>query len=507
MQVSAEELRRAYTDWTRTSAKLTEEARRYLPGGDTRSSAYYPPYPAFMSRGEGCRLWDVDGHEYVDFMNNFTSLIHGHAHPPTVAAVTEQIARGSAYAAPSESQLALARLLCERVPSIDELRFCSSGTEATAMCIRAARACTGKQKVMKVEGGYHGSHELGEMSLVPLPGKAGPPEDPVTLAPDRSINGSEILDIITIPFNDADAARARLEEHGNEVAALIVEPMLGGMGMVPPQPGYLAELRRFTEECEVLLVFDEVITLRLSTGGLQARSGVTPDLTAMGKIIGGGLPIGAFGGRREILEIFNPDRLDAIMHASTFSGNALTMAAGLAALEDLSPDELDRINRLGDRLRAGFNAVFKSAGIRGQATGIGSLSHLHLWDGPMRNARDSVRGFMEGGRLPNLLHLGMMRRGIYPAGRQMYCISTPMGEEHVDRAVSALEETLAEVRPLIEQEFPNLVRQTPMERCRVRKPHRPGRGGSEGLLDGCIGTRVRCGLGRDGGARKGVMRE
>ena len=458
MAASAEELRRAYTDRTQTSARLMEEARRYFPGGDTRSSAYYTPYPAFMARGEGCLLWDADGHEYVDFMNNFTSLIHGHAHPPTVAAVTEQIARGSAYAAPSESQLELARLLCERVPSIDELRFCSSGTEATSMCVRAARACTGKPKVMKIEGGYHGSHEIGEMSLVPLPGKSGPPDEPVTLAPDRSINGSEILDVITIPFNDADVARARLEEHADEVAALIVEPMLGGLGMVPPEPGYLAELRKITEECEVLLIFDEVITLRLSSGGLQARSEVTPDLTAMGKIIGGGLPIGAFGGRRDILEIFNPDRPDAIMHASTFSGNALTMAAGLAALRDLAPEDFDRINRLGDRLRAGFNAAFSNAGIRGQATGIGSLSHLHLWDGPIRNARDSVRGFMEGGRVPNLLHLGMMRRGIHAQGRQMYCISTPMREAHVDRAAEALADTLAEARPAIEQEFPNLLR-------------------------------------------------
>jgi glutamate-1-semialdehyde 2,1-aminomutase len=458
MERTAEGLEGAYRSWTRTSAELTEEARRYLPGGDTRSSAHYPPYPAFMSRGEGCRLWDVDGHEYIDFMNNFTSLIHGHAHAPTVAAVTEQIARGSAYAAPSESQLELAHLLCERVPSIDELRFCSSGSEATAMCIRAARACTGKPKVMKVEGGYHGSHEIGEMSLVPLPGKAGPVEEPVTLPPDRSINASEVRDVITIPFNEADVARARLEEHADEVAALIVEPMLGGLGMIPPEPGYLAELRRITEECEVLLVFDEVITLRLSPGGLQARDGVTPDLTAMGKIIGGGLPVGAFGGRREILEIFNPDRRDAIMHASTFSGNALTMAAGCAALRDLSGDDIDRINRLGDRLRSGFDDAFAGAGIRGQATGIGSLVHLHFWDGPIRNARDSVRGMMEGGRLVSLLHLGMLRRGIYPAGRQMYCTSTPMGEEQVDRAVAALAETLAEARPLVEQEFPNLVR-------------------------------------------------
>jgi glutamate-1-semialdehyde 2,1-aminomutase len=326
------------------------------------------------------------------------------------------------------------------------------------MCIRAARAFTGKPKVMKVEGGYHGSHEIGEMSLVPFPGKSGPPESPVTLAPDRSINASEVHDVITVPFNAPDVARARLEEHADEVAALIVEPMLGGMGMIPAQPGYLAELRQITEESEVLLVFDEVITLRLWPGGLQARSGVTPDLTAMGKIIGGGLPVGAFGGRREILEIFNPDRRDAIMHASTFSGNALTMAAGLAALRDLSPEAVERINRLGERLRAGFDGAFRSAGVRGLATGTGSLSHLHFGDGPIRDARDSLRGLMEGGRVAPLIHLGMLRRGIFPAGRQMYCTSTPMREEHVDRAIAALAETLAETRPVLERECPHLVR-------------------------------------------------
>ena len=455
---TAEELEALYRAWTPRSAEIAEEACRYLPGGDTRASAHYRPYPAVMVGGEGCRIHDVDDHEYVDFMNNFTSLIHGHAHLPTVAAVSEQVTRGSALAAPTTSQVELARMICERVPSVDELRFTSSGSEATNMCVRGSRAFTGKPRIMKVEGGYHGSHEIGEMSLVPFPGKAGPIDDPSTLPPDRSVNASEVNDVVTTPFNRPETTAAQLERHGDEIAALIVEPMLGGMGMIPPEPGYLEELRRVTEEAEVLLVFDEVITLRLGFGGLQERCGVTPDLTAMGKIIGGGLPVGAFGGRRDVLELFNPNRPDSIMHASTFSGNALTMAAGLAALSHFGRDDVARLNRLGDRLRAGFEAVFERARVRGRATGIGSLVHLHLSDQPIRDARDSLAASMQAGRFPLLIHLGMLRRGIFAAPRQMYCVSTPMTETEVDRAAEMLGETLAELRPVLEDDYPNLLR-------------------------------------------------
>lgn len=453
---TAESLIESYRAWSPTSGKLMEQARRYLPGGDTRTTAHYAPYPVFMTRGEGSRLWDVDGHEYVDFMNNFTSLIHGHAHGPTVAAVTEQIACGSAYAAPSESQVRLAGLLVERVPALDELRFCGSGTEATGMCLRAARAFTGKQKIVKVEGGYHGSHDIGELSLVPLPGKSGPPDRPETVAPDRSIAASALDDVLVAPFNDADATRALVEPRADEVAAMIVEPMLGGLGMIPPEPGYLESLRELADACEVLLVFDEVITLRLGRGGMQERAGVTPDLTAMGKIIGGGLPVGAFGGRRDVMEQFNPDRRGSIMHASTFSGNALTMAAGCAAMEALGRPELERIDALGDTLRSAFNAALERVGVRGSATGIGSLVHLHLGTHRVRTARDSVACSLESGRLPSLLHLGMLRRGVFPAGRQMYCTSTAHRPGDVDRAAAALEDALRELKPLVETEYPHL---------------------------------------------------
>lgn len=454
---AGDELRGRYEDWAKSSARLHEEASRWLPGGDTRASAHYKPFPLFMSRGEGCRLWDVDGRELCDFMNNFTSLIHGHAHPPTVRAVSEQIARGSAYAAPTESQIELARTICERVPSVEELRFTSSGSEATNMCLRAARAFTGRPRIVKIEGGYHGSHEVGEMSLVPLPGKSGPLERPETLPPDRSINASEVHDVVTIPYNEIGIARDLLAQHADELAAVIVEPVLGSMGMIPAAPEFLAALRELTLEHEVLLIFDEVITLRLGPGGMQGRIGVTPDLTAMGKIIGGGLPVGAFGGRAEIVEVFNPHRRDTIMHASTFSGNALTMAAGIAALGDYGPEQIERINGLGDRLRDALNAAFAAAGLRGTATGLGSILGLHFRDGEIRHARDTLRGIAESGRAMQWLHLGLLRRGLFMAPRGMLCISTAMGDAEIDTAAAAFADALAEIRPAVEEDCPNLL--------------------------------------------------
>jgi glutamate-1-semialdehyde 2,1-aminomutase len=453
-----EAIQEAYLAWSETSRKLAEPARQYMPGGDTRTTAHYLPYPIFMNRGKGCHIYDVDGHEYIDFMNNFTTLILGHAHPKVVEAVTNQVRIGTAYAAPTESQTQLARLICERAPSVEQLRFCSSGTEATMMAIRAARAFTGKSKVMKIEGGYNGNHDIGEISLIAIPTEAGPVEEPISLQPDKGVPMSSVDGVVVTPFNAPEIAEKLIKKHKNDLACIIMEPMMGALGMIPPQPGYLKEMRRITKENDILLIFDEVITFRLSPGGLQKLAGVEPDLTAMGKIIGGGLPVGAFGGRKEIMQQFNPETANFMWHASTFSGNPLTMAAGLAALSELTPEVYARLNATGDALRKGFNTAFEEVGIRGQATGFGSLVNLHFTDRPILNARDSITGLFEAGPIPMHLHLCMLRRGIFPAGRQMYCISTPMTEQEINRAVQALAESLQELKPIIEEDYPHLLR-------------------------------------------------
>ncbi|MBI5116889.1 aspartate aminotransferase family protein [Candidatus Poribacteria bacterium] len=458
MTTSIESIQQAYKEWTKKSGELTETAKKYLPGGDTRGAAYYKPYPAYMNRAKGCRIYDVDGHEYIDFLNNYTSLIHGHAHPKIIAAVQEQLQLGTAYAAPTETQFQLARMICERVPSVEQLRYCSGGSEATMMAARAARAFTGKQKIMKIEGGYHGNHDMGEISLVPIPTEAGPFEEPITLQYDRGLALSAVGDTVVTPFNEPEITEKLVKKHKHELCALIVEPMMGSLGMIPPKPGYLQALRKITKENDVLLIFDEVITLRLAPGGAQEMFGVTPDLTAMGKIIGGGLPVGAFGGRKDIMALFDPDTPNFLMHSATFNGNPLTMAAGIAALKELTPPVYDRINALGAKLRKGFDTALEEVGIRGQCTGLGSLAAVHFNNKPITNARDTVMGMFEEGPIRMLLHLCMLRRGIYPAGRQMYVISTPMTEAEVNKAVEAFTESLQELKPLIQEDYSHLLR-------------------------------------------------
>ena len=446
-----------YQDWSPRSAKLMDRGRQVFPGGDTRASAHYGPYPLVMESGTGCRLFDADGHEFLDFMNNFTSLIHGHAHPATVSAVTRQVPRGSAFAAPSISQIELAELIVSRIPSIEQMRFCSSGSEATLMALRCARAVTARQKVMKMEGGYHGSYELAEVSLIPFPDQRGDIDHPRSLAVDKSIPNSVLADTIVCPYNEPDLARALINEHAADLAAVIVEPILGSMGMVPASTEFLTALREETEKNNIVLIFDEVISLRLSSAGEQGRQGVIPDLTCMGKIIGGGLPVGGFGGVKDLMQVFKPEAKETVFHASTFSGNALTMASGLATMSEFEAKDSDRINRLGERLRNGFNGTLSQHGIRGQAIGSGSLSNIILSGDTIHDARDSMQGMIAAGHISALLHLGMLRQGIVSASRLMYCISTTMDETHIDIAITALSDSLTELRPYIEAEKPGLL--------------------------------------------------
>ena len=442
----------AYCDWAPSSGRLIEAARRSFPGGDTRMSAHFGPYPLFIERASGCRMIDADGHEIIDFMNNFTSLMLGHANPAVVKAVTEQMQRGSAYAAPTRSQVALAEIIRSRVPSVEQLRFTSSGSEATLMTLRCARAFSGRQKIMKMEGGYHGSYELAEVSLVPRPDKRGPIEAPASVAIDASFPDSVLGDVVVCPYNEPELARALIRKHAHEIAAVIVEPVLGSMGMIPATPEFLRALREATSENDVLLIFDEVITLRVDDGGAQALYGVTPDLTAMGKIIGGGLPIGAFGGRTDLMRMFHPDQNEPVMHASTFSGNPVSMAAGEASMNQVNPQLIAHVNGLGERLRAGFDGAFRRNGIRGQATGLGSLANIHLTDANLHDARDVVTGLGRSGRINQLLHLAMLMRGVASASRLMYCMSAPMTAAEVDFAIDALDDALRQLKPGIERE-------------------------------------------------------
>jgi glutamate-1-semialdehyde 2,1-aminomutase len=444
---AASAIAEGYVARTPRSAKLNAEAKRSMPGGDTRSTAWFPPYPPFASRGAGAYFEDVDGNRYIELLNNYTSLIHGHAHPVVVEAISKQLGRGACFAAPHENTLRLSQMLCERVPSIERVRFANSGTEAVMMAVRVARAFTGRPLVAKAEGGYHGTWDDVQVSVSPPLDQAGALERPIGIPDSPGLTPGARDSTVLIPYNDIEAARAILEPLGDRLAAVVIEPMQGSGGMIPAEQEYLDGLRTLTTELGALLIFDEVITFRLSPGGAQALFGATPDLTTIGKIIGGGLAVGAFGGRADVMEVCDPSRPGAIPHYGTFNGNPATMAGGVASLELLTPAEYDRINALGDRLREGINALGPELGLTVCATGIGSLLNIHLSEPPLRNHRDVVRSK----EAAQLLHLALLNEGLFPARRGLMSTSTPMDEALVDEVLERTRRAVLDVhaeRPL-----------------------------------------------------------
>jgi len=430
----ASDLVQRYTARTPRSAELYTRAVESFPGGDTRTGTFFLPYPTFMARGAGVHLWDVDGNEYVDFLGNFTSLIHGHAHPRITRAIAEQAAQGTAFPFPGEPALRLAEAIRGRVPSMERLRFCNSGTEAVMGAVRAARAFTGRSKILKMEGGYHGSADVAQVSV--SPGLDGPPY-PTGRAQGPGVPDGVTGDVLVAPYNDLAAAQALVRAHRGELAAVILEPHLTAAGVIPAERDFLVGLRDVTRECGVLLILDEIITLRLARGGGQALYGIVPDLTTVAKIIGGGLPVGAFGGRADIMASFDPRGRATIGHSGTFNGNAVTMAAGVAALELLTDEAQGYIDTLGSRLRAGLQQALAAGGVVAHVTGTGSLAHVHFHPGPVRSYRDAAHGDGEASRL---LHLALLERGFVCASRGMFATSTVMSTADVDALVAAVQD-------------------------------------------------------------------
>ena len=346
------------------------KAKNNFPGGDTRSATYFNPFPLYMEKGKGSRLTDCDGNVYLDLLNNYSSLIHGHAQGDVLLQAQQQLKRGSVFGAPSEERIWHASHLRQRIPSLEWLRYCNSGTEATMFALRTARAFTGRDKIIKVDGGYHGTHDFVEVSVHAAFEKA---EVTASRLNSRGVPACVLQNVLVAPFNNLAAMASVMAENEGQIAAIIVEPMLGAGGVVPAADNYLRGLRELADKYGALLIFDEVITFRLSSGGMQETENVKPDLTALGKIIGGGFAVGAFGGRREIMEVFNPENSDSISHSGTFNGNHVTMAAGLVTLELYDSVAVTRLNKMGERMRNGFSGAFTSNGIKAQVTGIGSV--------------------------------------------------------------------------------------------------------------------------------------
>jgi glutamate-1-semialdehyde 2,1-aminomutase len=433
-----------YPDPKSISGTMYDRALASLPGGNSRTTVFMKPYPIYAARGQGCRVWDVDGNQYIDCINNFTSLIHGHAHPTLVEAATRQLALGSAFGLPTESEIDLAELLASRLPSVDQARFTNSGTEAVMMALKAARAFTGRPKIAKCEGAYHGTYDYAEVSLDPAP-EAWGRNAPVSVAYARGTPDNVLADVVTIPFNDVEAAVSLIREHGRELACVLVDPMPNRAGLAPADKAYLAGLRQITREVGALLIFDEVITFRLGYGGAQGVWGIDPDLTTLGKIMGGGFPVGAVGGHKEFMAVFDPrSGKPALPHGGTFSANPVTMRAGLAAMELLDEAAFARLDAIGAAVRGGIDKAFRQAGVSGGTVGLGSLLKVHFTDRPSRDYRSAYPTEQEA-RRQAIFNRGLLNRGVLAAGYGLMALSTPMTDADIDMIIAAASEALAEV--------------------------------------------------------------
>ncbi len=449
-----EQILARYIARTSKSRGLDQQAKTSLPGGDTRWATYHLPYPVYMLRGEGCTLTDADGNRYLDFQNNYTSLVHGHAHPAITAAIQEQAVKSVVYGAPAEQQFQLADLITKRLPGVDQLRFTNSGTEASMMAMRAARAFTGKPVILKMDGGYHGSHDMTEVNITPdLSGSRLPiPRVEADGVPDS------VLEAVAVArFNDLESVETILNSKSGKIAAIITEPLMNTAGIILPDEGFLRGLRELADRYGVLLIFDEVVTLRLDEGGYQGKTGVLPDLTALGKLIGGGLPVGAFGGRADIMALYDPARPNGFHHSGTFNGNPLTMAAGIASVKALTPQAIAHINQLGAEFRRGVDEAFAEAGLRGYATGEGSLAYVHWTTEKITSAADVVRWKQKAAELPRLLHMELLNLGIFAANRGLFNLSTPMTRQEIDQALEAFRAALFMLKPYVADQAPHLM--------------------------------------------------
>ena len=403
-----------------------EAAGRDMPGGNTRTVLHYDPFPVTLTRGDGARLADLDGHTYIDFLGEFTAGLYGHSEPAILSAIKEALADGLVLGGPNRYEARLARLMCERFPALELVRFCNSGSEATLMCVSLARATTGRQSILAFAGAYHGA-------FLGFAGGGSPLNAP--------------FPCVLAPYNDADAVRRLIAEHAADLAAIIVEPLMGSGGCIPGDPEFLRALGEEADRHGIVLVFDEVMTSRLAPGGLHGKLGLRPGLVAFGKYLGGGVSFGAFGGRRDLMQRLDPTRGDALMHSGTYNNNVLSMAAGIAGLERVyTPDAAEALNGGGDRLRERLNALARARGVPVQVLGQGSMLCIHPQGAPIRRPADlaTLRP-----ALRKLVHLEMNLRGIYLARRGFMSLSLPLTAADHDALVAAFDAILGDYADLL----------------------------------------------------------
>lgn len=429
------------------SAELFQRATAAFPGGITRHPVQYPPYLIYAADAQGCRITDVDGVQRIDFINNFSAQIHGHAHPVLVKVMQEQARHITSAFMPTEAEVKLAELLRERVPAIDKVRFCNTGTEAAMLAVKVARAHTGRRKILKMEGGYHGQYPELETSWFTFPDNWGPLEEPNKVAFGDSTPASMTENMVIAPINRTDITRALIRKHAADLAAVIIDPLPSHMRFIRASAEYLGMLREETTRLGIALIFDEVFSFRVGYHGAQGFFGVTPDVVVLGKIIGGGLPIGAVGGSDSVMSVFTSPRdhgFPKVFAGGTFSANPMSMAAGFAAMQLLTREAYADLHAKGERLRNGLRAAAQRAGVPVIVLGEGSLTSVALTDQPFDSYRDMVVACGPKQRERSLLfHRALLNAGVFVSAQAQFIGSTPMTDADIDQTIAAAEQSFA----------------------------------------------------------------
>ncbi len=418
LDTAVAEIERHYVAANPKSRARFEAARDVMPGANTRTTLHYDPFPVTLTRGQGARLSDLDGHEYVDFLGEYTAGLYGHSEPVIVEAIQEALADGLVLGGPNTYEARFAQLMCERFAAVERVRFCNSGTEANLMNLCLARAVSGRPAILVFEGAYHG----GVLSFA---------------HGDSPINAP--FETVIATYNDLEGTRALIARHAGRLAAVIVEPMVGAGGCIEANPAFLAMLREETAREGIVLIFDEVMTSRLAVGGLHGELGITPDLVSFGKYLGGGVTFGAFGGRADLMAHLDPTSATALAHAGTYNNNVLTMAAGIAGLERVYTREaMTRLNDAGDRLRRELQATATAKGVPLTVAGRGSMMCVHFHPGPIDNPGDAMMAPLPARKL---LHLELLLRGFYIARRGFMALCLPL----TDTDLAAFREAFAAI--------------------------------------------------------------
>ena len=427
------------------SEALYRRALQVMPGGCSRNVILRKPHPLYAVSGRGCHVIDVEGRTWLDFANNMGSQIHGHAPAAVIAAVHRQLGDGTAFSMGTEAEIRYAEYMCQRMPNADRIRFCNSGTEAVMCAIKAARAFTGRPKIAKVEGAYHGLYDYAEVSQTAAPNTWGAVERPASVPVASGTPASALAEVVVVPFNDTARALAILEAHSADLAGIVIDLIPHRVGVIPAEEGFVNALGAWAARNGALLICDEVITFRTTYSGAQQRYAVRPDLTALGKMIGGGFPVGAIAGREEVMRVFDPLVSPIrLPHSGTFSANPITMVAGLAAMEQFDQQAVDRLNALSDRARSQLREAIATANTAACITGAGSMFRIHMKESPPENYRSAYPTAAESELLNRLIgHLE--EKGILLINTGTGMLSTAMGPAEIDRLSDATLEALRQL--------------------------------------------------------------